>query len=165
LLCLGSAPAETALNSARLPLSLLLGIEAAGVALLVVAMALASASLVVPAVVAVAIPEGAAFAFGRPAPWAPILGALLLAAAELAFWSIEWALPARESAEVLVFRGLWLAGLCLAGCGAGLLVSAVADLPISGGFDLTALGILAAIGILAVLLWLGRDALRAGRNG
>jgi hypothetical protein len=44
-------------------------------------------------------------------------------------------------------------------------VSAVSDLPISGGFDLTALGILAAIGILAVLLWLGRDALRAGRNG
>lgn len=150
------------LNSAHLPESLLLGIETAGLVLLLLALLLARSRWVVPSIVAVAIPAGAAVALRGPAQWAPILGAVLLAAAELGYWSIERATPARESVDVGVHRGVWIVGLCLTGCGAGLLVAAVSDLPISGGFDLTAIGIVAAVGISLGLLWLVRDALRAG---
>ncbi|HUY10547.1 MAG TPA: hypothetical protein VMW80_14080 [Candidatus Dormibacteraeota bacterium] len=153
--------AETVVSSAHLPQSLLLGIEAAGVALLLLALLLARPRWVVPAIVAVAFPAGAALSLRGPAQLAPILGAVLLAAAELAYWSIERATPARESFDVGLFRGVWMVGLCLAGCGAGLLVSAVSDLPVSGGFDLTAMGIVAAVAISFGLLWLGRDALRS----
>jgi hypothetical protein len=154
--------AATVVSSAQLPESLLLGIEAAGVLLLLLALLLARSRWVVPAVVAVAIPAGAALALRGPAQWAPILGAVLLASAELAFWSIERATPARESVDVGIYRGVSMVGLCLAGCGAGLLVAAVSDLPISGGFDLTAIGIVAAVGISVGLWWLVRDALRSG---
>lgn len=161
MLSLGSALAETWASSARLPQSLLLGVEAAGVGLLVLALVLARSGWVMLAVGAVALPEGTTLALGGPAQLAPILGALLLASAELAYWSIERRAPAAESAEVGAFRALWLVALCLAGCGAGLMILAVSDLPISGGFDLTAVGILGAIGISVALLWLGRDAARA----
>lgn len=165
LLCLGAPVAETVLSSARQPQALLLGIEAGGVVLLVLALVLAKSSWVVLAVGAVAIPAGAGVVLRGPTQFAPVLGALLLAAAELAYWSIERALAAREPADVGIFRGLWLVGLGLAGCGAGLLLSAVSDLPLSGGFDLTALGILAAIAIPAGILWLAQDALRPGTRG
>ncbi|MGH7641513.1 MAG: hypothetical protein ACRENX_00585 [Candidatus Dormibacteria bacterium] len=157
--------AETAISSAHLPQSLLLGIEVAGVLALLAALMLPRSGWVVPAVVAVAIPEGAVLALGGPAQWTPVLGALLLAAAELAFWSIEREPPAKESAEVGVSRGLWLVGLCLIGCAAGLLMTLIAAIPVSGGFDLTLLGVVGAIGILVVLLWLGRDVLRPHPSG
>ena len=115
--------------------------------------------------VAVAIPGGTVVTLRGPARVAPILGALLLATAELAFWSIERAVVAQESSEVGVFRVVWPLGLGLAGCGAGLVVSAVADIPVSGGFDLTALGSVAAIGVAAGLLWLGRDAVLSRPHG
>lgn len=133
--------------------------------MLLLAIVLARSGWVVLAVALVAIPAGIAVAFRGPAQIAPVLGALLLAAAELAYWSIEKAPPARESTEVGVFRGLWLVGMCLAGCVAGLLISAVSDLPVSGGFDLTALGVLAAIGVPAGLLWMSRNVLRSGVHG
>ncbi len=153
---------DTAVGAVHLPESLLLGIEAAGIAMLLGALSVARAGLVVPAVVVVAIPDGAAVALGGSAQLAPVLGALLLAAGELAFWSIEKATPARESAQVGLSRAVWLVGLCLAGCIIGLLITAISDLPVTGGFDLTALGVLAAIGIAALLLWLGRDAIFPG---
>ena len=50
LLCLGAPVAETVLSSARQPQALLLGIEAGGVVLLVLALVLAKSSWVVLAV-------------------------------------------------------------------------------------------------------------------
>ncbi|MGH7667798.1 MAG: hypothetical protein ACRENY_00530 [Candidatus Dormibacteria bacterium] len=160
MLCLGSSVVQTVLSAAHLPLALLLGLEVAGMAVLILALVLARAALVTVAVLLAAIPAGAALALGGPAPLAPVIGALLLAGAELGFWSIERQLPARESLEVGSFRALWLVGVALAGCGVGMLLSLVSDAPVAGGFDLTALGIVAVISIPALLLWLGRDALR-----
>lgn len=152
----------TALSSAREPVSLLVGIEAAGLATLVAVMALARPQLVVPAVAAVAIPEGASLALGGPAILAPVLGAALLAGAELAFWSIDNATPARESGRVVLFRGLRLITVCLLGCALALALYALSATPISGGFDLTLIGTMSAVGLMVVVLWLGRAVLGPG---
>jgi hypothetical protein len=152
----------TAFSSAREPVSLLLGIEAAGVATLVGVMVLARPQLVVPAVAAVAIPEGASLALGGPAILAPVLGAALLAGAEFAFWSIDNATPASESRRVILFRGLRLVTMCLLGCALALAFYALSATPISGGFDLTLIGTISAVGLMIVVLWLGRAALGVG---
>lgn len=153
--------AETLAGGARAPLTLLLAVELVGMGALVLAVVLARPALVPVAVAAVAIPEGASLALAGPTALAPILGAALLAGSELAFWSIEWAVPARESVGVGVVRTLRLAGMCLIGATAGLAISAASGVPIAGGFDLTALGILATLGVLVAFIWLGRVALRA----
>jgi hypothetical protein len=153
--------ADTALSSGHLPRALLLGIEGAGLATVLLAMVAARAAWVVAGVGTVALAEGTVLALGGPAVLAPILGMLLLAGAELALWSVERARPAQESAAVAGFRAVRLLALALVGGGVAVLVLAVADLPVTGGFDLTALGVLATIAILATLLWLGRDALGA----
>jgi hypothetical protein len=162
VLCLGSALAVTALSSARAPVSLLVGIEVAGVATLMAVMVLARPQLVVPAVAAVAIPEGTSLALGGPTILAPVLGSALLAAAELAFWSIDNANPARESGRVVLFRGLRLLTMCLIGCVAALALYAISATPLSGGFDLTAIGIVSAVGVMVAVLWLGRAVLGVG---
>ena len=101
-------------------------------------------------------------ALGGPAILAPVLGSALLASAELAFWSIDNAVPARESVRVVIFRGLRLLAVCVIGCALALALYALSDTPISGGFDLTAIGIVSAVGVLVVVLWLGRAALGYG---
>jgi hypothetical protein len=162
VLCLVPALAVTALSSAHEPVSLLLGIEGAGLATLLAVMVLARSDLVVPAIAVVAIPVGTSLALGGPAILAPVLGSALLASAELAFWSIDNAVPARESVRVVIFRGLRLLAVCVIGCALALALYALSDTPISGGFDLTAIGIVSAVGVLVVVLWLGRAALGYG---
>lgn len=162
MLCLVPALAVTALSSAREPVSLLLGIEGAGVATLVAVMVLARSDLVVPAVAVVAIPEGTSLALGGSAILAPVLGSALLAAAELAFWSIDNAVPAKESLQVVLFRVLRLLTVCLIGCALAFALYALSATPVSGGFDLTAIGIVSAVGVLVVVLWLGRAVLGYG---
>lgn len=157
---MGSALAVTGLSSAQLPQSLLLGVEAAGFTLLVAALVLARADWVVPAVAVVIVPEAVTVAIGGPAQLAPVLGTLLLAAAELAFWSIERSSPAQEASGVGLVRLLWLLGVGLAGCAVGLLMATLSELPLAGGFDLTALGMAAAITVGCALLWLSREAVR-----
>jgi hypothetical protein len=152
----------TALSSAREPVNLLVGIEAAGVLTLVAVMLLARPQLVVPAVAAVAIPEGASLALGGPAILAPVLGAALLAGTELAFWSIDNATPVRESGPVVLFRSLRLLTVCLIGCALALGLYALSATPISGGFDLTLIGLVSAVGVMVVVLWLGRAVLGGG---
>jgi hypothetical protein len=125
-------------------------------------MVLARPELVVASVAAVAIPEGASLALGGPAILAPVLGSALLAAAELAFWSIDNAVPAKESLQVVLFRGLRLLTVCFVGCALALALYALSATPISGGFDLTAIGIVSAVGVLVVVLWLGRAVLGYG---
>lgn len=129
--------------------------------LLVVATALAISALVVLAVLTVGLAVGASVALGGPEVLAPILGTALLLAAELAFWSIDCSRPARVAARVGPVRGLRLTVLGLAGCFAGLALSAASDVPLAGGFVLTAAGTLAALGMLGILGWLGRSALTA----
>ena len=139
-----------------------MGIEAAGVATLVGVMVLARPQLVVPALAAVAIPEGTSLALGGPAILAPVLGAALLAGAELAFWSIDNATPATESGRVVLFRGLRLITVCLVGCALALALYALSASPISGGFDFTLIGTVSAVGLMVVVLWLGRAVLGVG---
>ncbi len=99
-----------------------------------------------------AVSEGVTLTLGGPVALAPLLGGLLLLSCELAFWSIDRSRPAVEWVSVGVFRGVWLAGLALAGAALGLGLTLASRLPFSGGFDLTALGILALIALAALLL-------------
>lgn len=140
-------------------MSLLLGIEGAGVVALVLVLAIARPGLVITAIAVVALPEGAALALGGPVVLSPILGAGLLLAAELSFWSIDGADPARELPRVEVLRALRLLGMASAGAAVGLGVLALSTVPISGGFELTALGVGAAVALLVLLGWLGKAAL------
>lgn len=134
-------------------------------AALLLALALARSDWALWAVGVVAVAEGAAFALRAPALLAPFMGALLLIAAELALWSIERSHPAQEATAVGLFRAVRLTGLALAGCGFGLLALAASDLAVSGGFDLTAVGVVAVVAILGLVFWLGRGALRGGVRG
>ena len=91
-------------------------------------------------------------------PRAPIVGAALFAAAELAFWSLEprhgWSEPAVVVRQVL-FVGLGALGTALVGA---LLLVAVAGT--SGGVGYEALGVGAAVltlAIVAVLTARSRD--------
>jgi len=165
LLCLGAAAVPLAVSSGRLPKELLFGIEGAGLAALLLALAFARSDWALWAVGLVAVAEGAAFALRAPALLAPFMGALLLISAELALWAIERARPAQEAIAVGLFRAVRLSALALAGCGFGLLALAGSDLAVSGGFDLTAVGVAAVVAILGLVFWLGRGALRAGVRG
>jgi hypothetical protein len=160
--CLAGSLPATALSQPRAPVSLLLGVEGAGIVVLVLALAIARPLLVVPAVALVAFPEGAALVLGGPVLLSPILGAGLLLAAELAFWSIDGATPARESPRVGMLRALWLLGMASVGAVVGLGVLAASTVSISGGFELTVLGVGAGVALLALLGWLGRLALAPG---
>lgn len=156
---------QTALSSGVMPRQLLFGIEASGVALLLLALLLARPQLALAAVAVVAVAEGTIFVLGGPVLLAPFQGALLLASAELALWSIERARPAQESLAVGGFRAGRILLLSLVGAALGLVVLATSDLPASGGFDLTAIGMVAAVALAALILWLGREALRGGASG
>ncbi|MGC1184324.1 MAG: hypothetical protein WBA31_04120 [Candidatus Dormiibacterota bacterium] len=159
--------AETALSSGHLPRELLLGIEVAGLLVVVLALIVARAAWVMIGVAVLAVAEGAVLAIVGPGAWAPILGMLLLLGAELALWSIECSRAGRETAAVGRYRAIRLLGLALVGAAGAVLVVAGSDLPLTGSLDLTVLGVLAAIAISAVVLWLARDALGEplGREG
>ena len=99
---------------------------------------------------------GAAYALflslGRDAvdPRAPLVAAMLLLAAEFGFWSLE-ARDARSEGAALVRRLLLMAVVALgSGLVASLLLVAAAD--VSGGVGLEALGVLAAVVTVAIVV-------------
>ncbi|HEY6538393.1 MAG TPA: hypothetical protein VI138_05055 [Candidatus Dormibacteraeota bacterium] len=162
LACLASALVQTALTRGHLPHQFLFGVEGAGLAVMVAALWRRWSAWVLVAVGLVAVAEGTALSLGGSPLLAPVLGLLLLAAAELGIWSIERSTTGAESAAVLRFRALRLAAVGGVGCVVGFGLLLVADLPLRGGFELTGIGVLAAIAIPALALWLARDALRSG---
>ena len=90
----------------------------------------------------------------------PVVAAVFLLAAELAWWSLELRVSALPT-PLLVRRVLILAGAALGALVAGAVVLVTARVEPSGGLLLVALGAAAAVGALAIVAAL---AARAGRG-
>ena len=137
------------------PLLGLLGV--AGVALVALAVAFGRAALVAPGVVLML----AAYAISvvlRDAssldPAAPIVGGALLVAAELAYWSVELEGKRREERAVVVRRVATVAALTAGAITLGTGVLAATALELGGGLAWNALGVAAAVAVLALITWL-----------
>jgi hypothetical protein len=81
---------------------------------------------------------------------APLVGAGLLLASELAYASLEPEIG-RPEPEIFLRRLAVLAGLVLGATAVGVLAIAVAAAPLSGGVGLTAGGVVAAVVALALI--------------
>jgi hypothetical protein len=90
----------------------------------------------------------------------PVVAAVFLLAAELAWWSLELRVSALPT-PLLVRRVLILAGATLGALVAGAIVLVTARVEPSGGLVLVALGAAAAVGALVIVAAL---AARAGRG-
>jgi hypothetical protein len=90
--------------------------------------------------------------------WAPIYGAGLLLVAELAYWSLERPVPGPPGEGLTFRRATLVVTSCVGAGGVGGLILAVAELSISGGIWLEALGVAAAVGSIALLARLARQA-------
>jgi len=88
--------------------------------------------------------------------WAAIVGAGLLLAAELAFWSIESDRRIHEERPLVVWRSLTLTALVVTAALFGFLLVGAAAVSAAAGLLLTALGVAAAVGSVAVVLRLVR---------
>ena len=88
---------------------------------------------------------------------APLYGAAFLVVAELAFAAIELRAGTPE-AGLVPRRAVWLVGAAAAGVVVGLVVLAAAAAPLDGGLGLEAVGIAAAVVLVAAL---GRAAIRS----
>jgi hypothetical protein len=144
------------------PLVLALGLGA--VLLLAYAVAVPNVGAVVPAIAGVAAAWSAsAWTRGPGAPGGTVLAAVgIYVAAELAYWSLEQASVADEG-ELLARRA---AGLAVRVCAALVLVAivlAVLGLHAGGGLVLESVGVLAAVGLLAVTWVLARAVYQAER--
>jgi hypothetical protein len=87
---------------------------------------------------------------------APLVGAGLLALAELAYWSLELRGPGREERRLLARRGAALVGLALLSLLLGTLVVTLTAVPLGGGAAWDAVGVAAAAAALALILRLAR---------
>jgi hypothetical protein len=87
---------------------------------------------------------------------APLVGAGLLAVAELAYWSLELRGPGREERRLLARRGAALVGLSLLSLVLGTLVVTLTAVPLGSGAAWDAVGVAAAAGALTLILRLAR---------
>jgi hypothetical protein len=97
---------------------------------------------------------------------APLVGAGLLGYAELATWAGEARAEVRDERPVLVARAKTLAASAAAALALGVLVLLAAALPAGSGLARLAVGVVAAVGILALIALVARPtATRTGRGG
>ena len=87
---------------------------------------------------------------------APLVGAGLLAVAELAYWSIELRGPGREERRLLARRAAAVVGLALASLLLGAVVVTLTAVPLGGGVVWDAVGVAAAAAALTLILRLAR---------
>jgi hypothetical protein len=87
---------------------------------------------------------------------APLLGAGVLLAAELGYWSLEEREGVRAEPGEELRRVGFVAGLALAGLAAGAILIAVADLGRTGGLAVDLLGAMAAVAALVVVFLAAR---------
>jgi hypothetical protein len=90
--------------------------------------------------------------------YAPIFGAGLLLVAELAYWSIERRVPGAPGEGLTFRRGTLLVAACVAAGGVGGLILAMGELSVRGGLWLEMMGVAAAVGAIAILARLARQA-------
>ena len=132
---------------------------AAGAGLaLAAAAALWAGWLLAPALVTLLAEYGVALAGrgGQVDAAAPLVGAGLLAYAELASWAREAHPQVRDERPVLAARAARVAASVLAALGLGVLVLLAAALPAGGGLARLAVGVLAATGTLALVALVAR---------
>jgi hypothetical protein len=138
---------------------LLVMIGAVGVAVLVGALVLRLPALVAPALALLGAEYAGLFLVrgGTLDVRAPLYGAAFLVVAELAFSALELRAGTPEPGLV-ARRAAVLVGVAAAGVLAGLVVLAAAATPLDGGLGLEAVGIAAAVVLVAAL---GRAAARS----
>lgn len=90
---------------------------------------------------------------------APLAAGALLAVAELAYWSLELRTPVDDEAGTYLRRVALLATLVLGVVGLGAVMLTLVELVVAGGAGVDILGVVAALGALALL---ARAAQRAG---
>jgi hypothetical protein len=138
---------------------LLAVIGAAGVAVLAAALVLRLPTLVMPGLALLGAEYAVLFVVRGDMldVRAPLYGAAFLVVAELAFAAIELRAGTAE-AGLVPRRAAWLVGAAAAGVVVGLVVLAAAATPLDGGLGLEAVGIAAAVVLVAAL---GRAAVRS----
>ncbi|MHB1638368.1 MAG: hypothetical protein ACYCUD_00840 [Candidatus Dormibacteria bacterium] len=149
----------TAAQAIGMPRAALLGTAAAGLLLILAGLLLRWRFLVALGLFPLAGPLALVMAERGPVALAPALGAALLVGAELEFWSIDEAVSGPSSLRLrlgLTARTLVLGVL---GVGLGLLVLGFSGLSASGALDLTLIGSVAVVGVLALALVLARSGL------
>jgi hypothetical protein len=111
--------------------------------------------------------EYAIFVFGREPidVRAPIVGAGLIALAELVQWSLRARVSVSDEIGMSVRQLVDLAALWLGSLALGSLVLAVGDLGGQGGLELTIAGVIASGGTLGLVLVLSRRHPRSVSNG
>lgn len=132
---------------------------AAGVALLAAALAIRAPALVAPALALLGAEYAALFAVRDDTldVRAPLYGAGFLVVAELAFAALEQR-AGKPEPGLVPRRAATLVAVAAAGVLAGLIVLAAAAAPLDGGVGLEAVGVVAAVALVAVL---GRAAVRS----
>jgi hypothetical protein len=138
---------------------LLAVVGVAGVAVLAAALALRLPALVAPGLALVGAEYAGLFVVRGDTldTRAPLYGAAFLVVAELAFAAVELRAGTPEPGLV-PRRAAWLVGAAAAGVVVGLVVLAAAAAPLEGGIGLEAVGIAAAVVLVAAL---GRAAVRS----
>jgi hypothetical protein len=151
LACAGALAAYPAVAASRLTW-LQAGIGIVAFLALAAGLALRRSTLLVWAVVLLGTDYALWLEFGTHAldQRAPIIGGGLLLMAELAYDSLEPEVG-RPQATAVLGRAIALAVVTLVAIGAGALVLAAASVPLTGGAELTAIGVIAALLALAVI--------------
>jgi hypothetical protein len=139
----------------------LLGALGLGAILFLVAALVVRSSGLLPWVFVLAGAEYAVFLVIREGSidgWAPVYGAGILLVAELAYWSIERRVPGAPEEGLTSRRATLVFAACVAAGGVGGLILAIGELSIRGGLWLEAIGVAAAVGAIALLARLARQA-------
>ena len=142
-----------------LDLPALLGVGGAGLVLVLVGLALAWRPLIALSLLPLSIPVAVVLVLRGPIYLAPVLGAVLLMAMELDFWSIDESAPGPSARRLRVALSLRTGVMAALGACMGLLVLALAGFGASGGLALTLVGGVAAVGVLGLAVWLVRTGL------
>jgi hypothetical protein len=103
---------------------------------------------------------GSLFAQSDTAAAAPVYAAGLLLVAELGFWALE-PLSARDERASTLLRATTVAVSAIGAGAAGLFLVALADVRVSGGLGIEAVGLVAAALAVAVVVQLARSRLAA----
>jgi len=135
-------------------------VEGAGVLIFVAALLTGWRFLIALALPPLLAPQAVVLLERGPLLLAPVLGATLLAASELAFWSIGARPPGKHSGRLLVTLVIRVWGLSVGGAVLGWLVLAISGLKTAGSLDLTFIGSVAVVALLAAMTWLVRAGLR-----
>lgn len=153
-------PWYTAAAGGHLPLAALLAAEGAGILGFVAALLTGWRFLIALSLLPLLAPQAVVLLERGPLLLSPVLGATLLAASELAFWSIGARPPGPHSPRLLWRLGARVVGLAAGGVVLGWLVLAASGLRTAGTLDLTVIGSAALLVLLAAITWLVRAGLR-----